>query len=617
LDKKLSLLALITLLALWAILLSAIVSHKSIVRSANDPGGETVTQVTPPAVIDHIAPPDPPKTTTIHVITYTVSGRIQDVGSGESLHQATVRVGNQEATSKNGRYEWEGLQYGARLQAFAEGYHPSAVITWWGQTTQDFRLRPMTTTIRLLDAYTGQPIAGARVEVEGRHVEMSTPEGCVVMNAPALYSMIYVTKDGYAPLKETYHGSSKTTLRLRPNVLYGKVTDEETGEPISGTLALARIEGTNPIMAYADGTGRFLLRGVPEHFNLLLKAPGYRRFKTEIARKTTIEAKLTPFEARGVYIPFGLLTREDKVREVIELVERTELNTIVVDVKGDRAWLAYPSHLPIATQIDAYADELNLMDLKELLRLCHEKDIYVIARIVVFKDHVLAQGRPDLAVHREDGSLYQDLERLYWADPFQKEVWEYNVGVAKEVIALGFDEVQFDYLRFPSDGKISDTVYARESNFESRTETMRAFCRYLHDELEPTGAFFSADIFGLTIWVDDERDLGIGQRIADIAPYFDYLSPMVYPSTFEKGNLDYQNPALHPYEVVYRSCQKAMERTHTKIRPWLQHYSLYGVIYDTREMLAQKKAAEDASACGWLFWNAGAKYDEAVFRKEP
>ena len=403
-------------------------------------------------------------------------------------------------------------------------------------------------------------------------------------------------------------------MQLRPNILRVRVVDAQDGESISGTLALAWVGGNDPLIAYTDETGHFLLEDLPERLALTLKAPGYGKFETEIEHVTFIEAELTPFEAKGVYIPFGLLTREKRVREIIDLIDRTELNAIVVDVKGDRAWLAYPSRLPLAIQIDAYADKLKLMDLRELLQLCHDNDIYVIARIVVFKDHVLAQSRPDLAVHREDGTRYEDLEELHWVDPFQKEVWEYNAGVAKEVIALGFDEVQFDYLRFPSDGKISDIVYAQESDFESRTETMRAFCRYLHDELEPTGAFFSADVFGLTVCIDSDRDLGIGQRVVDIAPYFDYLSPMVYPSTFGEGSINIENPALHPYEVVYGSCQEGIERTSTKIRPWLQHYSLYGVIYDTDEMLAQKKAAEDAGTCGWLFWNAGAKYDEDVFR---
>ena len=299
----------------------------------------------------------------------------------------------------------------------------------------------------------------------------------------------------------------------------------------------------------------------------------------------------------------------------MDLVDRTELNGIVLDVKGDRAWLAYPSELPVAIEIDAYANELDLMDLNEFLRLCQEREIYTIARIVVFKDNVLAQGKPEWAIHREDGELWRDLEELCWVDHFRVEVWDYNVGIAQEVIALGFDEVQFDYLRFPSDGEYWDTVYLEERSFETRIRAMREFSQYVHQKLEPTGAFYSADIFGLTVWTSPEQDMGIGQRIDDIAPYFDYLSPMVYPSTFAKGSLGFQNPALHPYDVVHSSCLKAIERTDTKIRPWLQHFSLYGVTYDTEEMLAQKKASEDSGTSGWLFWNAGAKYDEGIFEK--
>ena len=227
----------------------------------------------------------------------------------------------------------------------------------------------------------------------------------------------------------------------------------------------------------------------------------------------------------------------------------------------------------------------------------------------------MVQGKPEWAIHRENGELWRDLEELCWVDPFRKEVWDYNLGIAKEVIELGFDEVQFDYLRFPSDGEYWDTVYIEERSFETRVRAMRDFCQYAHEQLEPTGAFYSADLFGLTVWVDRDEDMGIGQRVEDIAPYFDYLSPMVYPSTFRGVSFAFGDPLLHPYDVVYQSSLKALERTDTLVRPWIQHYSLYGIIYGPKEMLAQKQATIDAGTSGWLFWNSGGVYDESVFEQ--
>jgi hypothetical protein len=183
------------------------------------------------------------------------------------------------------------------------------------------------------------------------------------------------------------------------------------------------------------------------------------------------------------------------------------------------------------------------------------------------------------------------------------------------VAALGFDELQFDYIRFPSDGEVESLLYSQPSTEESRYRAIEGFMARLQAELDPL-VFTSADVFGLTPWVDHEA--GIGQMIENVAPYVDYLSPMLYPSLYTEGVLRFEipDPAHHPYEVVYRSLLLAAERTETKIRPWLQHYSLHGVQYGLEEYRAQKQAAYDAGAAGWLFWNASGIYEEELFQGE-
>jgi len=558
----------------------------------------------------------------IALTPYVLSGTVADIETKSEIAGAMVTAGDRVVTTDDeGRYTIHALPPGSTIRVQADGYHPSWETGFHGESEHDFLLRPVIVTVLALDAYSGVPVsgveiaAGNRSAVAGDTSAVTDDEGQTTLRHLSAGVRVAASRDGYASAEATYNGGALLTLELRPTTLEGIVRSELDGTPLEGALVLASAPGDDIHTADTDEDGYFSLDDLPSSFSLLVKSAGYRRVNIELRHTTTVEITLEPFEVRGVYIPFGLLVKENEIRRIIDLVDRTELNAIVLDVKGDRAWLAYPSELPVAIEIDAYANELDLMDLNEFLRLCQEREIYTIARIVVFKDNVLAQGKPEWAIHREDGDLWRDLEELCWVDPFRVEVWDYNVGIAQEVIALGFDEVQFDYLRFPSDGEYWDTVYIEERSFETRIRAMQGFSQYVHQKLKPTGAFYSADIFGLTVWTNPEQDMGIGQRLADIAPYFDYLSPMVYPSTFAKGSLGFQNPALHPYDVVHSSCLRAIERTNTKIRPWLQHYSLYGVTYDTEQMLAQKKAAEDSGTSGWLFWNAGAKYDEGIFEE--
>ena len=211
---------------------------------------------------------------------------------------------------------------------------------------------------------------------------------------------------------------------------------------------------------------------------------------------------------------------------------------------------------------------------------------------------------------REDGTVWLDGEELGWANPFHEEVWDYNIELAKEVADFGFDELNFDYIRFPSDGDVNAIVYEEENTLETRTTAIREFMTRLSESLRPTGVFVSADVFGLTLWVVPDSDMHIGQRVIDVAPQVDYLAPMVYPSTFGPGNLGYDNPSTEPYNVVYRSQEQAetIVPPYVKVRPWLQGYW-----YTLDEMQLLKQAALDSDSTGWSWWNAGGKYDSDLF----
>jgi hypothetical protein len=280
-------------------------------------------------------------------------------------------------------------------------------------------------------------------------------------------------------------------------------------------------------------------------------------------------------------------------------------------MKGDRGYLGFQSQEPLAKQFGALRKDV--LDIQALLAQCKELGIYTIARQVVFKDHPLATTKPEWAVRTITNTLWLDREGLGWGNPFLQEVRDYNIALAKEIAALGFDEIQFDYLRFPSDGDVSLILYEQENTPATRSEALKTFLAQATAALRPYDIFISADVFGLTVWVPPEEDMGIGQRVMDIAPYVDYLCPMVYPFTFGPGNLGYEVPAEHPYEVVYRSVMQAHTRVPatTKVRPWLQAYR-----YTLNECLLQKQAATDAASWGWCFWNASGKYFPELFEKE-
>jgi len=246
------------------------------------------------------------------------------------------------------------------------------------------------------------------------------------------------------------------------------------------------------------------------------------------------------------------------------------------------------------------------------LQICKEKGIYTIARMVVFKDTPLIEARPELAVRHPDGEIFYDREGMAWVDPTKPESWEYTIAVTEEAIRLGFDEVQYDYVRFPSDSTsleiVRALVYSVESTIESRTAAIEGFVTAAKDAVDHTHAFLSLDIFGYSLVIAPDHDMRIGQRVKDLAPHLDYLCPMIYPSTFQSGNLGLASPSDNPYEVIQISMGLAAERTDTVVRPWLQGYW-----YERQDMEDQRRAVEEASDKGWCFWNARGEYDEVFF----
>ena len=321
---------------------------------------------------------------------------------------------------------------------------------------------------------------------------------------------------------------------------------------------------------------------------------------------------------KGLYISHNGVGSEILREHVKSLLETTELNAVVMDFKGDRGYLTFPTEIKLAQDIGA-DKQIMMRDWSRFLRWFEERNVYTIARIVVFKDEPLAAAHPEWAVtHAETGEIWRDGESLGWIDPTREEAWAYNIALAVEAAEKGFDEIQFDYIRFPSGGKISKAQINLENTQENRTLTISTFLSKAKEALTPYDVKLAADVFGYVTWRND--DLKIGQTIEAMAPHLDVLSPMLYPSTFAAGlpGLDgkYREAIAYPDAVVAESTKRALARGQAvnpqlEIRPWIQDFPDYAFdrrTYTPDEIRAQMLGAKRADARGWMLWDPAVRY---------
>ena len=396
-----------------------------------------------------------------------------------------------------------------------------------------------------------------------------------------------------------------------PATVAGRVRDRE-GRPLAGASIVAAGKEVR-----ADAQGAFTLGSLPGNVSLIVKLPGYEKVAIAPTR-APLDVTLEPRPIRAAYLTYyGFADRTIRSR-VLDLVARTELNAVVIDVKGDRGWIPYRTEVPEALAAGAHGPVI-LKDFDGMITELRGRGIYTIARIVVFKDNVLANHRRDLAIiDTRTKKPWIDRENLAWVDPFRTEVWDYNIAIAREAVRKGFDEIQFDYVRFPTDGKLAAARYAKANTKENRLPTIAGFLGRARGELGSLGAFVAADVFGYTAF--NENDTDIGQRIEELAPHLDYLCPMVYPSGYHVGIPGYRNPVQRPYEVVHESVRLIRKRSTglpVQVRPWLQDFKDYAFdkrIFGVPEIKAQIKASVDAGAVGWMLWNPKNDYTGAALR---
>ncbi len=328
----------------------------------------------------------------------------------------------------------------------------------------------------------------------------------------------------------------------------------------------------------------------------------------EIVPEKIITHTETPENVIGVYFTnwaAGTKSYQDRLDNIINT---TDVNTVVIDIKDYTGKIGFKTDNTLINEIGS--SEERIRNIEEYFNYLHSKDIYIIGRLAVFQDTHYVEKYPESAVKTLDGKIWRDRKKIPWVEAGNEEYWNYILEIAKEAHKMGFDEINFDYIRFPSDGNMKDISYAHMEG-RTRREVMKSFYEFLNTNMKEANITHSADLFGLVTTASD--DLGIGQYLEDALPYFDYILPMVYPSHFADSWYNIPKPGKEPGKVISLSMAKALERTiaagydANKLRPWIQDFDL-GATYTEQLVKDQIQASLDLGINSFILWDPAIKY---------
>ena len=343
----------------------------------------------------------------------------------------------------------------------------------------------------------------------------------------------------------------------------------------------------------------------------------------------------TPSVVKAVYMTSCIASGKKLRAPLVKLLDDTELNAIVIDIKDYTGTISFETNDP---RFVLNTKGCHVPDMKEFIALLHEKNVYVIGRVTVFQDQVFSKSHPDAAVKRKsDGLSWKDKKGLMFIDPGATEYWDHMVDLGKVSYAIGFDEINFDYIRYPSDGDMANAAFTRSGDL-TKSAMMTKFYAYLGGHMRDAHIPSSADLFGMT--TSNTDDLGIGQIIESALLHFDYVAPMVYPSHYPPNFNGWKNPNLVPYEIIKFAMSRGVERANAleakeagfvaststpkfaatgkyahRLRAWIQDFD-YGKEYTEADVRAQKKGVYDAGLTSWMTWDPSNKYTPSAYDRE-
>ena len=503
------------------------------------------------------------------------------------------------------------------VEVAAPGYEGvRTTVARGGPSEWQIGLRPNVLTGKLTDSGTSAGIAGANVTVvapNGSELQATT-------NADGAFSFDGVPEGAVLRLSSEDYGASevpieqKTTINMAmaPTFVTGSVLDV-TGQPVPD----ARISATNGTAQTVTGTdGSFRLVGGTDVQEVAVAAAGFTTQTLPVDSSRQVSAQLQTEMVKSLYANLGVLGEPDRWNALLDMADRTEINAIVIDVKQDNIY--YDTQVPFFQSIPGMVTPV--LDMQSILNDMHERNLYAIARMVVFKDPLVAEARPDLSVKTEGtNEPWLDMNGTPWVNAFYPELWEANADLAEELIKMGFDEVQYDYIRFPSDGDLKTSDFGNEYTEALRREAITSAVALGAQRVHEAGGVFSIDLFPIIALMGDDQ--GIGQTLQDLTPLVDYVSLMIYPSHYERGNIPVDgHPNDFPAETVTYTLQRSQEvvpGTIKKMRPWLQDfdYPLEGYTpYGPDRVRAQIDAAEAMGVSGWILWNAAGQFQEEALK---
>jgi hypothetical protein len=590
-----------------------------------------------------LAKPTPPAMTLdAQLRPNTIAGAITDAYTGKPLAGALIKATDtlSATTAADGRYTIVGVPESFTLSITAPDHEPVSQ-SLKQSITFDTALRPNTLVGVVTDRYSNLPVAGATVKVGDMLSASTGADGKYRLTDVPANATVQFGADGYAGLTQPLEKMTTLDAVLRPDVLKGTLVDGKTGAPIKNATVMAMptlgsdAVATKRIDNSIDGT--FQLDGLPEQGFIQVLAPGYRKAVIEVKPGSVPSMiKLDPFFSKSLYVTAAVASNHDLLMKFFDTIDNTELNAIVIDLKSDLrddlGLVYYDSQVPIVKELKTSRPN---MDLAAILAEAKKRGIYTIARVHIFShDNILAEAKPEWAAKdRSTGGVFADYPgpgiHYDWLDPWNRNVWDYNIQLSVEAAHMGFDEINYDYIRFPSlEFDVSDKDRLELSKPDATTEEKFAniveMLKQSQAAINAAGAYLSVDVFGVAAW---EPSNLIGQDIGRMGEYTDYVCPMVYPSHFWPGALNFDNPAQHPYEIILDSMQKGAKQMVGKramLRPWLQDFTLTWVPkdqiveYGPNEVRAQIKAAEDfGQAGGWMLYDSANQYTvEALKPKE-
>jgi len=341
------------------------------------------------------------------------------------------------------------------------------------------------------------------------------------------------------------------------------------------------------------------------------------------APKPTIQPTVVPVKVKALYLTGWTVGLPSRLNHFIALTKKTVINSYVVDIKDDDGHVGYKSSIPAVKKYNAWESKYNV---DTVIKAFHKNNIHVIGRLVCFKDPILCAKRPDLAIKNVNGGLWRDSSGRTWLNPYNEGTWTYLVNIAKEAVKKGFDEIQFDYVRFGNEGNTKDMYFGTSK--KKKYEIIDAFLAYAKKEMP--NVIISADVFAIICESPADTE-GIGQYLEHVGKDINFISPMAYPSHYAIGQeingVRFYRPDLKPYSVVYNTLVKAKKRISkvkgytAKLRPYLQDFTATWIgsgnyqQYGPTQVKQQIKAVKDAGVDEWIFWDPFNTYDESAFLK--